>query len=241
MSIKPMIIGNATLYHGDCMEIMPTLDKVDAVITDPPYSERTHKGHDASAKGHLGVGNDGADRKGLGYAFLSMHRANMLADALFDLTSGWIVWMTDHVLAPRISDHLELKGRYVFAPLPFFSPGSRVRLAGDGPSSWTVWIIVARTAAQSKWGTLPGGYASAPGWEKPGCMGGKPIQLMDRLVADYSRRGQTVLDPFMGWGTTGVAALNAGRKFIGIEIDRDAFDHAAERIAAAQMQGRLFQ
>src|SRR5690606_9686569 len=67
---QPVIIGNATLYLGDCRDILPTLPKVDAVITDPPYSERTHNGHDGGAGVREGskIGGDGADRKPLGYA-----------------------------------------------------------------------------------------------------------------------------------------------------------------------------
>jgi DNA modification methylase len=70
-------------------------------------------------------------------------------------------------------------------------------------------------------------------------MGGKPTLLMDALVADYSRPGYTVLDTHMGAGTTGVACARAGRKFIGCEVDRAAFDLACERIAAAYAQGSL--
>lgn len=233
-------IGDATLYLGDCLEILPTLPKVDAVITDPPYSERTHAGHDASASGHTGQGNDGAERAALGYAALSPERAATVADCFSDSCDGWIVWMTDHTLAPSISAALEARGRYVFAPLPFFAPGSRVRLSGDGPSSWTDWIVVSRTARQAKWGTLRGGYVAAPGWSDKAHMGGKPTQLMINLTADYSRDRALVADPFMGSGTTGVACANLGRKFIGIEIEPKYFDIACERIDNAYRQQRMF-
>lgn len=143
-------------------------------------------------------------------------------------------------LAPAIQTSLEAAGRYVFAPLPFFAPGSRVRLSGDGPSSWTNWIVVARTAAQVRWGTLPGGYVSGPGWNDKEHMGGKPTALMDRLVADYSRRGQLVLDPFMRSGTTGVSCMKTGRRFVGVEIDPAHFETACKRIENAQRQERLF-
>jgi len=63
---------------------------------------------------------------------------------------------------------------------------------------------------------------------------------MQQMVACSTNEGQTVLDPFAGSGTTGVACMNLGRKFIGIEIERRYFDIACERIAAAQAQGRLF-
>ena len=232
-------LGDCTLIRADCREVLPTLGRFDAVITDPPYSARTHAGHDATARGHQGEGNDGAERSGLGYEPMTPEGVDWLSAEYTRLCNGWIVWMTDHTLAPTIGKALELRGRYVFAPLPFFAPGSRVRLSGDGPSSWTDWIIVARTAKQSKWGTLPGGYVAGPGWNDKARMGGKPTLLMDALVADYSRIGDRVLDSHMGAGTTGVACVKAGRRFVGCEIDREAFDIACERISRAQAQGQL--
>ena len=233
-------IGNARLACGDCLEILPTLGQVDAVITDPPYSARTHDGHDKSANGHQGLGNDGAIRQTLGYGALSPDDCARLAEQFSTICSGWVAWMHDHVLAPSIHDGLSRAGRYVFAPLPYYAPGSRVRLSGDGPSSWTIWITVARTTKQSRWGTLPGGYVAESGWRDRTHMGGKPLQLMEAVCRDYSRANHLVLDPFMGSGTTGVACMNLGRKFIGVEIDKGYFEIACERIEQAQKQVRLF-
>lgn len=242
MSFEKVTIGNATLYCGDCREILPTLDKVGAVITDPPYSERTHSGHAATASGSPSdFGSDNSQRKDLGYAALSLTDVAELSEMFASVTDGWIAWMCDHHLAPHIQSKLEGLGRYVFAPLPYYAPGSRTRLGGDGPASWTVWIMVSRTAKQHRWGTLPGGYVAGPGWRERVRMGGKPTKLMDRIVSDYSKHGQTILDPFMGAGTTGVSCVNLDRRFIGVEIDRECFDIACERIEAAQSQGRLFE
>ena len=241
MSVEKVVIGNATLYRADCREVLPTLPKVDAVITDPPYSERTHAGHDASASGHDGEGKDGSNRSTLGYPAMTPAMAAEVAALLVAACDAWIVWMTDHTLAPDISMALSALGRYVFAPLPFYAPGSRVRLSGDGPSSWTDWIIVSRTSAQHRWGTLPGGYAAGQGWNDKVKMGGKPTQLMNRLVSDYSRPNDLVLDPYMGSGTTGVACFNTGRRFIGCEINPADFEIACRRIEDAQRQGRLIE
>jgi site-specific DNA-methyltransferase (adenine-specific) len=223
-------IGDATLYLGDCMDVFPKLGKVDAVITDPPYGARTHAGHDA--KGDI--------RRELGYASLSDETCEILAEEFVRLCDGWIVWMTDHSCVPLIEESLRCLGRYVFAPLPFYQAGRSVRLTGDGPCSWTDWILVARTKAQSKWGTLPGGYIAGPGWNDKARMGGKPTLLMESLLQDYSKAGQTVLDPFMGAGTTGVAAARTGRKFIGCEIDEAAFELSCKRIREAHAQPALF-
>ena len=232
-------IGDCTLYLGDCRDILPTLPKVDHVITDPPYSARTHAGHDAASRGGIAAGGDDADRQALGYSALSEEGARLLAKVL-GRVDGWVVWMTDYTLAPVIMEELRDLGRYVFAPLPFYQQGRSVRITGDGPCSWTDWIVVSRTARQIKWGTLPGGYIAGPGWNDKARMGGKPTALMQRLVSDYSRFGDTVLDPFMGAGTTGVACAQLCRRFIGCEIDSDAFDIACRRIEEAYKQPRLF-
>jgi site-specific DNA-methyltransferase (adenine-specific) len=236
--MSPVTIGNATLYLGDCRDILPTLGKVDHIITDPPYSARTHTSHDnrANTEGRF----DGADVKKLGYGALSEADASALAILFCDSAHGWIAWLTDANLAKHISDELERLGRTIFLPLPYFHPGRSVRLTGDGPSSWTDWLVVSRTKAQSKWGTLRGGYVAGPGWDDKVRMGGKPTRLMQLIVCDYSRQNDVVCDPFMGAGTTGVACMREGRKFIGIEIDPDAFDIACKRIEDAQRQGDMF-
>jgi hypothetical protein len=164
----------------------------------------------------------------------------ILARLFCEATEGWIVWMTDHTLAPAIERALSARERYVFAPLPYFHAGRSVRLTGDGPCSWTDWIIPARTKAQSKWGTLPGGYIAGEGWNDKERMGGKPTRLMRLLVTHYSRANETVCDPLMGAGTTGVACMLEGRDFIGVEVDERAFETACKRIEQAQRQLSLF-
>lgn len=236
MIIKEERIGGQRLILGDCLKVMPLLGRFDAVVTDPPFSERTHKGHDAGAK----EGKDGARRATLGYGALSPEAATALAQHFAQLCSGWTVWMTDHTLAPVIASALEGAGRYVFAPLPFHQPGRSVRLSGDGPSSWTDWIIVSRTAAQMRWGTLRGGYIAGEGWNDKQRMGGKLLPLMLQVIQDYSRHGQTVLDPFLGGGTTAVACEKMGRRCTGIEIDPEAFDRACKRVDEATRQVDLF-
>lgn len=234
---EKVVIGQAELHCGDCREVLPTLARVDAVITDPPYSERCHSEHDSTAKD----ARDGARRLALGYKALTLEDVRFFASEYDRVCAGWVVWMTDSDLALHVRNALEKLGRTAFAPLPFYQPGRSVRLSGDGPSSWTDWIVVARTKAQLKWGTLPGGYVAGPAWNDKARMGGKPTLLMDALVKDYSRPGYTVLDTHMGAGTTGVACAKAGRKFIGCEVDRAAFDLACERIEAAYAQGSLFE
>lgn len=226
---------SVTLYLGDCREILPTLGKVDHIITDPPYGARTHARHDASSERR----RDGAAARALGYAALTPEEARHLAGLFHSSCSGWVVWFTDSDLASPIRDAMDGLGRTTFAPIPYHHPGRSVRLAGDGPSSWTDWIVVSRTKAQSRWGTLTGGYVAGPGWADKERMGGKPVALMNLVVGDYSAFDQTVADPFMGAGTTGVACVAQGRAFVGIEIDRASFDTACRRIADELKRPRL--
>jgi site-specific DNA-methyltransferase (adenine-specific) len=232
---EKVVIGDSELWCGDCREVLPGLQKVDAVIVDPPYSARCHAGHDSGAALH----RDGSERIELGYSALSADGVRELAAVYARLCNGWVVWMTDSDLALTVRQALEAVGRYAFAPIPFYQPGRSVRLSGDGPCSWTDWIIAARTTAQMKWGTLPGGYVAGTGWNDKARMGGKPTALMRALVGDYSKVGDLVLDSHMGAGTTGVACAMLGRRFVGVEIDRQAFDIACDRIENAYRQAPL--
>lgn len=231
---RKVVIGNATLYHGDCLEILPGVGPVQAIITDPPYSDCTHVGQRTDDT------EDGSNRRPIDYDAWGGADIHAFARVAAQCCDGWIVAMCDHRLAPMYEAALQENGRYVFAPLPYFAAGSRVRLMGDGPSSWTVWIVVARTAAQNRWGTLPGGYVRQAGWDSPEKMGGKPVKLMEQLIRDYSKRDTIVCDPCMGRASTGVAALAMGRQFVGIERDATEFDLACQRIENAQRQVRMF-
>lgn len=237
--MRKEVIGRATLYLGDCREVLPGLGSdlagVHHLITDPPYSSRTHGNHDEQSQRR----RDGSDAQPLGYAALTEDDAEALA-RLFHNCPGWVVWLTDSELAPVVRKEFDRLGRTTFAPLPYYHSGRSVRLAGDGPCSWTDWIVVSRTKALNKWGTLRGGYIAGEGWNDKARMGGKPTRLMQLIVSDYSRPGELVCDPFMGAGTTGVACMKEGRDFVGIEIDPDAFELACKRIDDAQRQGSLF-
>jgi site-specific DNA-methyltransferase (adenine-specific) len=222
------VIGNAVLILADSKLVLPYI-QADHIITDPPYSEMLHKHFDDSAA-RLGTSQ-------LGYSGLTPEMVVELAGLFHQACTGWIAWMTDHELSWTVRKAMESHGRATFPPVPFFHKGRSARLSGDGPSSWTDYIMVSRTAALHRWGTLPGGYYAEKGWNDKARMGGKPTRLMRLMVCDYSRPGELVCDPFMGAGTTGVACANEGRRFVGIEIDPAAFETCCQRIAFAEAQG----
>jgi hypothetical protein len=200
------------IYHGDSIaDGLPC--ECDLLCVDAPYSARTHAAQDSA----IDVRPNGA----MAYSFWTPRNVRDAVNAWAPSVRGWMVSITDDALWPHWAAAFKGAGRYVFAALPWFSPGSRVRLAGDGPSSWTCWIVVSRPRhpPYSKWGTLPGGYVTSP--EKQALVGGKPRRLMLSLVADYSRPGDVVCDPCCGAGTTLFAARDLGRTAVGIDISEE--------------------
>ena len=204
--MKIETIGNATLYLGDCLEILPTLGKVDAVITDPPY--------------------------GIGFAAQPtkwQRRAGHKPQAWDNEVSAVVPSL------PAMAECVVIwGGNYYELPpsrgwLSWFKPDAPPSMASF-ELAWTSRDQNARQLSCSISATNP---------ERVGHPTQKPLALMQWTV-DQVKAGELVLDPFMGSGTTGVACMNLGRKFIGIEIEQKYFDIAARRIEDAQRQSRLF-
>ena len=233
------------VWVGDSLGGLPEGERWSAVISDPPYSGRTHESHcsegaDGPWKRTNGKFDLPCNRRGLDYIGFGPEQVQAATSLWHARTDGWICILTDHLLAREWEAALSATGRYVFAPLPCYSPGSRVRLAGDGPSSWTVWLIVSRPRHKpySNWGTLPGGYVYKPG--KMPLVGGKPENLMRAIVNDYSRPGDLVADPCMGAGSTLAAAHDLGRRYWGMDKDRKHAEMAAGRMGGSTAMGPLF-
>ena len=193
------IIGDATLYLGDCREILPTLGKVDAVVTDPPYPN-----------------NAGHFIEGIEAARLAM----MLVDA-----SHWLVFWTEIETPP--------------VPLPLVAVHVWHRTNSNRPDNYEPIFEFQKDGRKRASQVMPFCVIAEglTGIEASGHPTEKHPLLMRRLV---SRTTGTILDPFMGSGTTGVAAIKLGRKFIGIEIEPKYFDIACKRIEEAHRQPRLF-
>lgn len=207
-------IGNATLYLGDCMEVLPTLGKVDAVITDPPY----------------GIG---ANRMTLGNGKRRIERG----DGDWDVHPPSTDLMAAILAIAPVQIHWG--GNY------FGLPASRCWLVWDkctGANSfadcelaWTNLDSVVRKL------TVPwvGANARDESGERVHPTQ-KPLPLM-RWCIEQAGRPALTLDPFMGSGTTGVAATGMGLGFIGIEREPKYFDIACRRIEQAHAQGQLFE
>ena len=216
------VIGNAVLYLGDCLEILPTLPKVDAVITDPPY------GIGFKYESHI----DDSD------AYPTMMKNVIeLCDSLVDdgtfffwqamlNADRWHEWFPRgfRILASckNFTQFRPISVQFGFDPIIYWRKGKD----HSGKAGVRDWHI-ANTAA----------FICGIKWGHP-CP--RPIDATEWVVDLGSAKEQGVLDPFMGSGTTGVACMNLGRKFIGIEIEPKYFDIACERIKNAQRQERLF-
>ena len=202
-------IGNATLYLGDCMDILPALSKVDAVITDPPYGiaddflKPSAKGEWATLYAEKITWDSFAPQKAIDLAVSLAKNSIVWGGNYFVLEPkrGWLIWdkMQNHT-----SGHAEL--------------------------AWTTLDIPIRSFAYSR------AQLSTEQKQHPTQ---KPIGLMAWCI-DLANP-KTILDPFMGSGTTGVAAIQMGRKFIGIEREPKYFDIACKRIEQAVAQPQLFE
>lgn len=206
----------------------------DLLCIDAPYSASTHSGHDAGTRNDGGRGDPAYGHRtktnAINYAPWSERDVQELVESWCPRTRGWFVSITDHHLAPVWIDALRAQGRYTFAPLPMVEIGSRVRLTGDGPSSWTCWVVVARPTALHRWGTLCGAYVYKGHGDRQ-VMGGKRLDAMRALVRDYSRQGDVVCDPTCGSGTTLLAASIERRAAIGAEQMPEHHAIALKRLA----------
>ncbi len=218
---------------GRWEDVLADVGEVDAVITDPPYGARTHAKQRHGRRDARYDRSDGwVTTNGIAYQGWGDGEARGFVRAWAPRCAGWFCVMTSHDLAPSFSSELEAHGRYVFAPVPVVRIGGRIRLAGDGPSSWSVWLIVSRprSAPYSKWGTLPGAYVARGAVEKGLVAGAKDRDEMRRIIRDYTKPGDLVCDPCAGGATTLIAAAMEGRRAIGCEMDPDTYKKAKARI-----------
>jgi hypothetical protein len=220
----------------------------DAVIVDSPYSKRTHEGHDAGAslankaEAHWERSDGRRDpcrpRRSISYDFWTEDDVDEFVAFWAPRNRGWFVCLSDSELCGAWRAAFEAHGLCGFQPVTIFIPGMTVRMAGDGPSSWTIYANVARPRREpfSTWGTLPGGYTGTVGKiERAASVvaGAKPLWAMRAIVRDYSRSGDLVVDPCAGGGTTLAAAVLEGRRAIGAEVNPDNHRAAMNRLAGA--------
>lgn len=207
-------IGLATLYLGDCREILPTLAPCDLILTDPPYGigvcNRSDGGVGSIASGSKMYGREQWDKEAPPAWLFGLMREK----------ARWlIIWGGNY---------------YDLPPSPCWfawDKGQRDFTFADGELAWTNLEKAVRFL------TVPRGELVAEGKDHPTQ---KPLRLMEWCL-DHVPKADTVCDPFLGSGTSGVAAVKMGRTFFGIEREPKYFDIACKRIEDAQRQTSMFE
>lgn len=237
-----LTIGNATLYSGNCLDILPTLDPAALVCGDPPYEDHMHK-----AKGGRGrkIRTDGhASPPPVDFTSITAIRFDAAAE-MVRASNGWcIAFCTPEGVAPW-RDALEAaEARYKRACV-WVKPDGAPQFNGQGPAMGAEMFVTAWCGSgHSKWNG--GGrrnvftHMCQPRDREGTHPTEKPISLMVEIIELFSNPGDTVIDPFMGSGTTGVAALRTGRKFVGIEVKDSYFDLACRRLREEEQSPQLF-
>ena len=212
---KVITIGDATLYLGDCGDILPDLGNVDAVITDPPYGiNENHK--KVASRGKLAKVKD--------YGEFYWDKEPPSADLInLILSKGdyQLLWGGNYFGLPASSCWLvwdKLNGENDFA---------------DCELAWTNWPKAVRRITHLWNGMI------RQGSEERFHPTQKPLRVM-KWAIELCPAANSILDPFMGSGTTGVAAVQLGRKFIGIEREPKYFEIACKRIEEAHKQADMF-
>ncbi|KQP37585.1 DNA methyltransferase [Pseudorhodoferax sp. Leaf274] len=207
-------IGDATLYLGDCMEVLPQLAKADAVITDPPYGIGASAGTGKYGRLKIEAGQDlGWDNcvpaeEALRAVVTAGERAVVFGGNYFGLgpSRNFLIWD---------------KGA-----------GFKNRDFAECEMAWCSWDANARVLTYDP--LARGDYRDKQHPTQ------KPVAVMAWAI-QHAGKADLILDPYMGSGSTGVAAIKLGRKFIGIEREPRYFDIACRRIEQATKQGQLFE
>lgn len=234
-------IGKATLYFGDCLQVMPTIGEVDHIICDPPYEASLH-----AAKAHLSnlQKDSGPELKEINFDAIDDIREPFVA-ASSELCQGWFIAFCTVEGVWKWAEHINASPMKYKRACVWVKPDSTPQLNGQGPAQGAENFVCAWAGTgHAKWnaGGKRGVYTHlVNNQERTGRHPTeKPRRLMSEIIADFTNVGQTILDPFMGSGTTGVAAVIAGRKFIGMEQNEAYFQLACERLDKAQRQGDMF-
>ncbi len=219
--------GDVKLWLGDCLEILPGLSGIDAVVTDPPYGIGfKYEGHDDTAEGYgkwlWSIISQCESKCGEGspvFVFQAMLNVRNFATWF---PRKWRIMAA----AKNFVQMRPTAMQYAYDPVVVWWTEGKAWSAGTANRDW----FIANTAP----------VVTRPWNIERGHPCPRPLDQMQHIVEQWVRPDDTILDPFMGSGTTGVAAVRLGRKFYGIELEEKYFDIAVKRIEAEMNRFPLF-
>ena len=213
--MRKEVIGDCTLYLGDCLEIMPMLGAVDAVVTDPPFGMCFVSGRRKFDTKHIPIANDENQDFLKWVCDIHVSHSKYIFcrwDNLKDIQQpkSCITWVkNNHSMGDLEHEHARQ------TELCLFYPGKDHFFPNKRPND----VIFCDRTGNNFHPTE------------------KPVDLMGVIIGNTSG---VIVDPFMGSGSTGIASAKFGRKFIGIEIEEKYFDIACKRISDAYKQPDMF-
>ena len=221
MILKDVRIGNQRLILGDCLQVMPLLGRFDAVVTDPPYGIGfPYNSHDDTPENLQGLiaGMVPLARGMASRVIITPGNTNVFRYPAADWLGAW-TWDTTTARG--------FWGWSQWQPILLYGedvwPGTNSR--GGALKSDRIHF----SGGEAKIAHADGGGHTCP----------KPLAFMEKMIGRFSQRGETILDPFMGSGTTLVACQRMGRAGTGIELDPGYFDIACRRVDEAARQPDL--
>lgn len=242
MTRREVLAEGVELYLGDCLEVLPTLGRFDHAVFDPPYEAIMHAAKGATARR---VRTDGRDEiKALDFGSIDAIRP-LVADAVSRSCDGWMVLFCAPEGVGRWADAINSTSAKYKRACVWVKPDSTPQLNGQGPAMGAENFVVAWCGSgYAKWnaGGKRGVYThlTNPSNRQGEHPTEKPVSLMSEIILDFTKPGQLICDPFCGSGSTGVAAVKLGRRFVGIEQNERWFDLSCRRISEALRQGDMF-
>jgi site-specific DNA-methyltransferase (adenine-specific) len=249
MLYPPTATERFVLIHGDCMDLqegLPALAglSVHHVITDPPYESEAHtKGR--RIKTYLGRGEYGVKSAPLSFAPMTTDLRRAVSREFGRVVLRWVLAFSQ-AESMHLWQHALTDAKLVYKrACVWIKPDGQPQLTGDRPGVGYETIVAAHSVTPSRWnaGGKIGVYSATrhqdhgPSHERHPTT--KPLPLMEALIRDFTDPGDVVCDPFAGSGTTGVAALRLGRRFIGWEIDPRYYEKALKRLTETREQPDL--
>ena len=240
--LKEERIGGQRLILGDCLEVMPLLGEFDHVVSDPPYEQSLHDSKNR-LRGPARV-DAGPSLKGLSFAGIDEIRGNVV-QLSHAASNGWCIFFCTVEGVARWADVISLSDMKYKRACVWIKPDCTPQLNGQGPAQGVECFVCSWSGPSfARWnaGGKRGVYKHIvnPSDRQGGHPTEKPWRLFVEILIDFTNPNQSVLDPFMGGGTTLVACEKLGRNGTGIELDPDYFDIACQRVDEATRQPDMF-